>query len=240
MLGRTLFTLFLAVFPAAAASAQDRGVFDIALGALDVGVFAYSGVESGGRYSTAGQLRSTGVVGALADVRYEAKSQGSITPRGYVPEVYEERANIGVRSTDLTITYDDGVPRPPEFNPPREPSARGIDPATQGDALDLMTVLYLLLKTQPERDVCALDTPVFDGVRRTRLIMAVETRAAGEIVCAAEYRRIAGFAAWELRERPASLFRLVYSEVSPGVFRATSGAIDTNYGVVRLERRRDD
>ena len=243
---RLLHTLFrlvgclvLAASLAGPAAAQDRGVFDIYLGSIPVGIFAFSGVESRGRYSTAGQLRSTGLLGALADVRYDAKSRGLLRGARYVPEFYEERANIGTRSTDLVISYKNGVPEPPEFNPPRDGDTPALDPARQGDTIDLMTMLYALLKDLPEAEVCRFDTPVFDGVRRTRLTMGVEARAPGEIICAAEYRRIAGFKAWELRDRPVSPFRLIYTETSDGVFRATSGVLDTVYGIVRLERRDD-
>lgn len=236
-LTRLVAGLAVALTFAGSVTAQDRGVFDIYLGSIKVGIFAFSGVESRGRYSTAGQLRSTGLLGTLADVRYDAKSRGVLRGTTYVPEYYEERANIGTRSTDLVISYKNGVPGQPDFNPPRDSKRPAIDPASQGDAIDLMTMLYALLKDLPESEVCRFDTPVFDGVRRTRLTMGVESRDPGVITCAAEYRRIAGFAAWELRDRPVSPFRLVYTEAPGGMFRATSGALDTVYGIVRLERR---
>ncbi|MDJ1008430.1 MAG: DUF3108 domain-containing protein [Paracoccaceae bacterium] len=220
-----------------ASEAQDRGVFDIYLGALKVGVFAFSGIEDRGRYSTAGQLRSTGFIGALADVRYDAKSRGSVRNGEYIPEVYEESANIGARSTDLVISYKNGVPEPPRFDPPRQSNRPPLNPAAQGDTIDLMTMLYTLLKDVPAAEVCRYDALAYDGVRRTQVTMRVETRSADIVTCAAEYRRIAGFSAAELRDRPVFPFRLVYAAREDGDFRAVAVDLETVYGVVRLERR---
>ena len=219
------------------AQSQDRGVFDIYLGTFKVGLFAFSGVEERGRYSTAGQLRSVGLIGVIADVRYDAKSRGRVRAGRYVPEAYEERANIGSRSTDLVMSYKNGVPGPPRFDPPRDSDRPALDPAAQGDAVDLMTMFYTLLRDQPEDEVCGQETYVFDGVRRTRVRLQVESRAPGRITCAAEYRRIAGFSAWELRERPVIPFRLVYVETDDGTYSAEEGILDTVYGIIRLERR---
>lgn len=225
------------LFHPVSAAAQDRGVFDIYLGALKVGVFAFSGVEGRGRYSTAGQLRSTGLIGALADVRYDAKSRGRVSAGRYVPEAYEERANIGARATDLVIAYKNGVPDAPRFNPPRESRRPALNPAAQGDTIDLMTMLYTLLKDVQPADVCRYDALAYDGVRRTRVTMRVETRQPDVVTCAAEYRRIAGFTPAELRDRPVFPFRLVYTALESGAYRATAVDLETVYGVVRLERR---
>jgi len=219
------------------AQSQDRGVFDIYLGPFKVGLFAFSGVEERGRYSTAGQLRSIGLIGAIADVRYDAKSRGRVLDGGYVPESYEERANIGSRSTDLVMSYKNGVPGPPLFNPPRDSDRPALDPRAQGDAIDLMTMFYALLRDQPEAEVCGQESHVFDGVRRTRVRLQVESRAPGQITCAAQYRRIAGFSAWELRERPVFPFRLVYVGNDDGTYSAEEGVLETVYGIIRLERR---
>lgn len=224
----------------ASAQTRERAVFDIFLGDFRVGVFAFSGVEARGRYSVAGQLRSTGLIGALADVRYDAKSQGRIRQGRFVPESYTERGNIGERSTDLVISYKNGVPEAPVFDPPRADASRDLDPSEQGDAIDLMTMLYTLLKDVDGRDVCRYDVFAYDGVRRTRVTMRPETNTADGVTCAAEYRRVAGFSAAEMEERPVFPFRVIYSGLGEGRYRATAMDVETVYGVVRLERRAEE
>ena len=208
--------------PAALAAEGDRGVFDIYLADFKVGLFAFSGVEAGGRYSTAGQLRSTGLIGTLADVRYSARSKGRIVGNRYIPESYEETGNIGERSTDLVISYKNGVPEDPVFDPPRQDARPGLDPGTQGDAIDLMTMLYTLLKDVPADRVCDYDTFSYDGVRRTRVTMRLETRSPERVTCAAEYRRVAGFTTAELVDRPVFPFRVVWAPNGQGGYRATA------------------
>lgn len=229
----------LAMAGSAVAQGRERGVFDIYLADIRVGLFAFSGVETRGRYSTAGQLRSTGLIGALADVRYDAKSQGRIVGDRFVPESYVENGNIGSRSTDLVISYKNGVPEPPIFDPPRPDGRPRLDPGSQGDAIDLMTMLYTLLKDVPDREVCDYDAFVYDGVRRTQVSMRLETRAPDRVTCAAEYRRVAGFSSAEMADRPVFPFRLIYDAMPGGGFRATALDLETVYGVVRLERRPD-
>lgn len=221
----------------AAAQGRDRGVFDIYLGSFKVGLFAFSGVEARGRYSAAGQLRSTGLIGALADVRYDAKAQGRVQQARHVPEVYEERANIGSRSSDLVISYKNGVPEETRFDPPRQSERPALDPRTQGGAVDLMTLFYTLLRDVPEDEVCRYDSFVFDGVRRTRVVLRPETRADTRISCAAEYRRVAGFSTAEMLDRPVFPFRLEYEATGEGTWRAVGALVETVYGTVRLDRR---
>ncbi|MEM9707439.1 MAG: DUF3108 domain-containing protein [Pseudomonadota bacterium] len=229
----------LALWASSAEADPNRGVFDIYLGNLKVGVFAFSGVEAQGRYSTAGLLRSTGVVGFFANVRYDAKSQGRVRGARYVPSSYEERAEIGAQSSELSIIYDNGVPRAPVFNPPR-PGENDVDLGRQGDALDLMTALYTLLRGVPEPEVCGYDAFVFDGVRRTRLSLAPREADGRRVICDAEYRRVEGFTAEELSERPTFGFDLVFAPIADGLWAVDEANVDTVYGPIRLERRPPD
>lgn len=226
--------LWAAALPGAA---QDRGVYDIFLGNVPVGIFAYSGVEGQGRYSLAGQLRTTGLVGALTSVRYDAKTQGRIRGGRFIPGSYEERATIGDRDTVLSITYENGVPNPPVFTPPRQSDRPMVDAAQQGDALDLLTALYALFRDTPSDALCRFSSFIFDGARRTGLSLRPLRQSADEAVCAAEYRRISGFTVAELRRRESFDFRLVYTPNGDGTWVVARADVESVYGVVSLERR---
>ncbi len=221
-----------------AVQAQDRGVFDIYLGAVPVGVFAFSGVEARGQYSLAGQLRTTGLVGSLTRVRYDARARGRRLGERYVPMSYDELAVIGERQTHLSITYQDGVPARPVFSPDRVPDRPDVDPAAQGDAVDLLTGLYALFRDLPEQELCQFRSFIFDGARRTSIVLRPLRQNESEAYCAAEYRRLEGFTERELARRAAFDFQLVYEPLSDDRWRVIRADVETVYGVVTLQRRR--
>lgn len=229
--------ILCACLGATGAAAQDRGVYDIRLGNVPVGVFAYSGVEAQGRYSLAGQLRTTGLIGSFTNIRYDAKTVGRVLRGAFQPELYEEKASIGNRESELTIRYTDGVPGPPEFTPPRVSSRPLVDPAEQGDALDLLTALYALFRATPQNQICTFQTFIFDGARRTRISLRLLRLSDTEAVCAGAYRRIEGFSEGELARREVFDFRLVYAPVGDGNWRVAQADVESVYGVVSLERR---
>ncbi len=233
----TLVAMLLCLCTLTPARADDRGVYDVLLGSVPVGVFAFSGVEARGRYSLAGQLRTTGLIGAVTNVRYDAKTVGRVQGRRFVPSVYEEQATIGNRKTDLTITYRNGVPLPPRFSPPRENGRSGVEPAEQGDALDLLSALYILFRETPSSELCSFRTFIFDGVRRTGLTLQALRRSPTEVVCRAEYRRIEGFSVAELRRRETFDFQLVYTPVGGGLWQVDRADLESVYGVVSLKKR---
>lgn len=222
---------------AGSAAAQDRGVYDIFLGAVPVGLFAFSGVEARGQYSLAGQLRTTGLVGALTQVRYDAKARGQIVGGRFRPMAYDEVARIGARKTTLSITYRGGVPDAPVFDPPRVSNRPTVDPGDQGDTLDVLTGFYALLRDLPEDEVCRFRSLIYDGARRTSIALRPLRKSETEAVCAAEYRRLGGFTEAELRVRETFDFQLFYEVTAAGDWRVQQADVETVYGVVRLERR---
>ena len=232
-----MIVAFVLAISSAPSRADDRGVYDVFLGSVPVGVFAYSGVEARGRYSLAGQLRTTGLIGAVTNVRYDAKTVGRISGGNFVPSVYEEQATIGNRKTDLKITYRNGVPSPPVFSPPRDDDRPSVNPAEQGDALDLLTALYILFRETPLTELCSFRTFIFDGVRRTSLSLRTIRRSPTEVVCRAEYRRIAGFSVAELRRRETFDFQLIYTPVGNGFWQVERADLESVYGVVSLNKR---
>ncbi|MEL7027189.1 MAG: DUF3108 domain-containing protein, partial [Pseudomonadota bacterium] len=182
MLCRLMGVVVLCMGHGFGANAQDRGVYDILLGAVPVGVFAFSGVEAQGRYSLAGQIRTSGLVGALTNVRYDAKAQGRRIGDRFVPTLYEEQATVGDRKTDLSITYQSGVPNPPVFVPPRQTDRPDVDPADQAGTLDLLTALFVLFRDTPADMLCSFSAPIYDGARRTSIALRFLRQSGDEII----------------------------------------------------------
>jgi hypothetical protein len=228
----------IAVMPVAAA-AEDRqaATFDIYLRGVKAAQLGFSAVEDVGRYSAAAKLQTSGLIGWLRTVGYEAQAQGSLRGHDLVPSSYRERRINDEDERSARMAYRNGVPQGRVFDPPQPPREGDIDPATQGGTLDVMSAIYAVFRDKPRDKVCAVDEYLFDGRRRTRIV-AGDPRAEGDtIVCDALYRRIAGFSAADMAERQEFPFRLIYEENGNGTWHVTKVEMDTTYGRGSMIRR---
>jgi hypothetical protein len=222
---------------AAAAQTQQAAIFDIYLRGVKAAQLAYSAVEDGGRYSAAAKLQTTGLLGWLRTVSYEAQAQGRIRGHDLVPSRYDERRINDDDERSAQMVYRGGVPQGRVFDPPQPARPDDIDPATQGGTLDVMSAIYSVFREKPRDKVCAVDEYLFDGRRRTR-IAAGNPRAEGDtIVCDATYRRLAGFSDADMSERQVFPFRLIYEENGNGTWHVTRVEMDTTYGKGSMVRR---
>jgi hypothetical protein len=234
----SLLIAALVSFAAATAGAQTThtGTFDLKLSGVPAGVVGFSAVEDGGQYSAAVEARSSGLVALVRDLSYDARATGRITERGFVPTRYQESANTGERQSRAVMEYVRGVPQVKSYDPPQERRSRDVDPATQGGTVDPMTAIYALLRDVPREEVCTLSVPVFDGRRASRVTTSGPKADGDRIVCAGEYRRIAGFSERQMREKARFPFSITYAPAGDR-YRVERIAIDTLYGRATLDRR---
>jgi hypothetical protein len=234
---RLLLSVLLAL-PAAVAEAQTThaATYDLTLGGLRAGVVSFSAVEDGGQYSAAARAVSSGLVALVQDLSYDARATGRLTGGGFVPSRYQESANTGERSSRAVMEYVNGVPQLKAYDPPQERRSRDVDPATQGGSLDPMTAIYALLRDVPREEVCTLDVPVFDGRRASRVTTAGPQADGALIVCAGEYRRVAGFSRSQMRKKTRFPFTITYAPAGAR-YQVERISIDTLYGRATLDRR---
>lgn len=222
---------------AAAAEGEQAATFDIYLRGVKAAQLAYSAIEESGRYSAAAKMKTSGLIGWLRTVSYEAQAQGSVRGHDLVPSLYRENRINDDDERGAQMAYRGGVPQGRVFDPPQPPRPGDIDPATQGGTLDVMSAIYAVFREKPRDKVCAVDEHIFDGRRRTR-ITAGSPRAEGDtIVCDAQYRRIAGFSAEDMAERQIFPFRLIYEENGNGTWHVTRVEMETTYGKGSMVRR---
>jgi hypothetical protein len=171
-------------------------------------------------------------------VRYDARVSGRVTNGRFTPVRYEEDADTGKRQSQSVMEYKAGVPQVKVYNPPKTPRPSDIDPATQGGTVDPLTAAFAALRDVAPEEACRLKLVLFDGRRRSQVVLAdPQPTGGGGLACAGEYRRLEGFSDKEMAEKSRFPFRMTYAPLPDGRLRVVEVAMDTIYGKGRLTRR---
>lgn len=232
----------VAAGPVAAPAAQSaerlqEGQFDLVLRGIRAAVLTYRGAENAGSYAVSGRLESAGLAHMMRRMRYDAKVQGRRQGARFLPGRYEEEADTGKRQQRAVMAWRGGVPVVEKVLPAREAGDTDLDPATQRGTVDPLTALYATLRDVPAGEACRSDVTMFDGRRRSQLRLSAPEASAGQITCAGEYRRLAGFSEREMAERSRFPFRLTYAPAEGGMVRVVEVSMETIYGRAVLRRR---
>ena len=222
---------------AAAAQTTDNASFDLRIRGISAGSLVFSGVQEGAGYAVNGKLQSGGLVGMLKRVRYDAQAQGRISKGRYVPSSYSEAADTGKRQSQAVMGYRAGVPQVTQYQPAQKPRSYDVDPSTQGGTVDPLTALYATLRDVDAGQECNRSLQIFDGRRRTELVLGAPQATAAGVSCAGEFRRVAGYSADDMAEKTRFPFTLSYAPVEGGRMRVVEVATDTLYGRATLTRR---
>ncbi len=231
--------LALVLGQSAALSAQQittDAVFDVSFRGIKAGVAAFKGVTTDNAYTVAGQLKSTGLIGAVVNLSYNVKAQGVRQGDRFIPRSYSENNRDGAAVSRATISFQNGVPNIVDTNPPATRGPYALDPATQAGTLDPGTGLFTVLRDRPRNEVCNESVDIFDGSRRARVTLGAPKEANGQITCAGSYTRIAGYEPWEMEERKTFLFRAEFRPAGD-LWQVSRVGIQTVYGEARLDRR---
>lgn len=222
----------------ASADQQDSAIFDLTLRGIHAGTLSVAGAIEGRGYAATGVLKSGGLVALVRKVRYDARAFGTHAKGRFTPSRYEEDADTGRRQSQSVMEYRAGVPQVKVYNPPKPPRPGDIDPATQAGTVDPLTAAYAALRDVAPEEACHLKLVMFDGRRRSQVVLAdPRPTADGGLTCAGEYRRLEGFSAEEMAEKSRFPFRMTYAPLPDGRLRAVEVSMDTIYGKGRLTRR---
>ncbi|PZR00089.1 MAG: DUF3108 domain-containing protein [Cereibacter sphaeroides] len=221
---------------AAPVMAADAVVFDLSVRGIKAGTLTFTGDAGGGRYEVKGRLESAGLVGMLRKVRYDGQADGALKGEKFTPARYFEKADTGKRQSESVMEYRRGVPQIKVYNPPRAPGEGGLDPATQGGTVDPLTAMYAALRDVPAGQECNKKLVLFDGKRRTQVVLGKPRATDAGVSCAGEYRRLEGFSADDMAEKSRFPFTL-YLQPEGGQMRVTEVAMESIYGNAKLIRR---
>ncbi|MFC3060463.1 DUF3108 domain-containing protein [Paenirhodobacter populi] len=239
-LRRFALSALLAAFCAQGARADqtDRIVFDFSLRGITAGQLAINGEIKGNTYSASGVLKTSGFLGAIRTLRYDAQVSGRYAQGRFTPSRMDETAQRGNERVEYVMLYRNGVPAGVTRNPPRQPRESDVDPAAQGGTIDPLTALYAVLRDVDRGEACRFSAYMFDGSKRSQVTLSEPVAAGNGVRCSGEYRRIAGFSEREMREKPRFPFTLTYAPTPDGQrLRVVSIDTDTILGKGRLIRR---
>ena len=237
-----LLGIWLVLGPVSFAWAQEAKTsaqFDVAIGALRVGVFWIDGSTSRRAYTVSSGFQSTGLIGGLADVAVAMTARGTRRDGQFFPARYGEDVRAGRRQGAIVMTYRNGVPKvsgqkirdedDDDDTPP-------VDAATQKGTLDPLSATFALLHRQPLAGACQVDRFMFDGERRTRVVMTTLRQERDIWVCSGQFLRLAGYSERDLR-RSGVVDVVVRYRLEGDDLVATQAQFRSLRGVLRLTRR---
>lgn len=222
---------------AAPGALAEQARFSFVLRGITAGSLDWSGSGSpGGAYAVSGVLKTSGLAAMVKRVRYSATAKGTLTDEGvYVAGSYSEDADTGKRQSQSVMGWQKGVPTIQSYIPERQPRAYDVDPATQKGTVDPLTAMFATLRDVAPGEECRANLDLFDGRRASKLVLGSPQKTGDTVVCAGEYRRVAGFSPEDMAERTRFPFTLTYAPAGDRM-RVVEVAADTLYGKARLVR----
>lgn len=227
----------LALMAAGPLRAEAPVVFDLSIRGIPAATLRFDGRVADGRYRVAGKLESSGLVSILRRMRYQAEAEGAVKAKRFTPARYAETADTGRRQSQSVMEYRRGVPQVKRYLPPREDAEGDIDPATQGGTVDPLTAMFAALQDRPADSACDIALTLFDGKRRSQVVLAKPKAGNGGMTCAGEYRRLEGFTAEEMAERTRFPFTLRLEPTAAGMMQVAEVRMETLYGRAVMARR---
>ena len=224
----------LAVSQAGAAQpVQDTGRFDVFFAGLKAGELQYAMTQDAGQYTATGRLKPSGLVAAFADFALRAEVTGAVEGTSLAPEIYAATTGKEGARKERVIDWSGDLPK---VESSEAPDDHWADPALQGDAVDPLTALWLLMQDRPEADLCTLDISYFDGERRVQLVTEAPRPVEKGMACTGHYIRQGGFSEKALEEGHAFGFTLIYRPEDT-LWEVARIEVDTGRGPALLIRR---
>lgn len=213
MYGMTVALILMAFSPAANA-AEERADFTVSVAGVRAGTLSMAANRDGNQYAVRAEVKEGGVVGAIFNFYYGGVARGSVTADGaVVPSSYEGVRQIRDDKRKTLISFTAGRPASVTQDPARRSRKWDIDPASQGGTLDPVSATYSLLRDAPRDQACDRTIEVFDGSRRSRLIIQPgQSTGNQEWTCRGVYRRVAGYSPKDMKEKTDFPFTLFYAD----------------------------
>ncbi len=226
---------WLATVSAASAQETTQAQFDVAVLGAKIGVFQLVGAMDQRRYTAAAQFDTTGIVGTLRNLRFTMKATGRRDQGRLRPRQYTEDIVAGRRAVSARLDYVRGVPvlTGEKLGNDNSPV---LDPGSQRDTVDPLSALFLVMRDQSGDGVCTLNQTMFDGVRRTQIVLELNRRVGGLVECTATFRRLAGYTADQLKAGREVRIALNY-RTRGDLAELQSVRFGSTYGPVTLTRR---
>lgn len=226
--------LLCAAVPAAAQ--QTSGSYTVRALGLKVGDFALTGSVSGSKYTVSSQFVTSGLVGAVAGVKFLLSASGNVRGDAFRPSRYDEDMETGSRESRASLRYRNGVAR----STGSEVGTAGpfaVTDAQQKGAVDPLTAMFMVMRDQPRDGLCKVRQRIYDGERLTEV--ALTTRSddgGGGVTCSGLFRRVGGYSPEDLKRKGQFGLSVTY-EPAGDLMRAVKMRADTVHGRATLTRK---
>jgi len=219
------------VWAAAPALAQVETRFDVLLRGLTVAEITLVSRETGPAYALAGHVRSTGLAGVFARLRFRLQAEGVLAGTMPRPRRYAEDVDTGRRVSAVEVSFAGDAPQILRQTPVPGPDA--VPPGEASGTVDPLSALWHVARGGAAP--CDWRLPVYDGVRRSEIALGPPS-GLGPVTCDGVYTRIAGFPPEDMAERTTFPFTATYG-AQDGAFVLTEVAATSLLGPIRIVRR---
>jgi hypothetical protein len=220
------------------ASAAETHIFNLYILGFRAGTISTAINKKGQNYALAGKVQPTAFLRRLRDIGYTGTVYGRFGKgHKYSPSRYIGNMRTGTRTSTVKMHWTKGRPVVDSYEPSRPPRPYDIKPGAQKNTMDLLSSLHSVFEDSTKADLCGRTIPMFDGRRRTKLVLS-EPRFSGlKGTCNGTYTRVAGFSPEDMKERVNFPFKLLYELQDDGNYRLKSLSTTTTFGKASLVRR---
>ncbi len=206
--------------------------FDVRLGLAKIGEMQVKANNDGKSYSVATVLYTTGLVGALYDVRYDQASIGRIGVGGALVPVRhtatnDERGTI----SKLEILFSGDRVSSVTFDPVKTVPA---EVTTFRHTVDPMSLMYFLLRPASVAKVCTGEVELFDGRSRSNVKFTdIKRYNDGRVECSILYSGNGGNGG----KVGIALSSLVFMPDNNGLMQIQNFEANTSIGTLKIKAR---
>ena len=223
--------------PVQAQTAPETDVFTMSIRGISGGTVTLARTEANGGYAVTAKIAPSGLIRRIRNFSYRGSANGRLSGGVFAPDRYEERADTGRRQSEVVLVYADGVPEVARYVSDREAAPDTPAPETQGGTLDPLTAIHALLRDRSLAEGCAMRVVIFDGRRRSHIILEPAASDDGTTRCTGEYRRLQGFTAREVSRHLAFPIQIVLDPLGADMLRVRQVSFQSLYGTAALNRR---
>jgi len=203
--------------------------FDVRLGLAKIGEMGVVASNDDKSYSVATTLYTTGLVGAIYDVRYDQTAIGRIGVGGvFVPVRHTSTSDEQGKVSSLEILFSGDRVSSVAFDPAKNVSA---EVTTYRHTVDPMTLMYFLLRPVSSAKVCSGETELFDGRNRSKVgFTDIKRFNDGRVECSISYSGDGG-------KGGIALSALVFKPDNNGLMRIQKFEAHTSIGTLTIKAR---
>jgi hypothetical protein len=234
---RLLAMLALLALPGLAPAQGLDAQYDVSVAGVNGGTIGIRGRDGADSYAISAAARSTGLLASFVSYGFEGQAQGLIRNGRHVSRTYVEREDDEGEITGSTTTFRGDRVAGVTFDPPRPPRPYDLEPAKQSGVIDPLTALYLALRPVAASEACGRSWEVFDGRHVARLTIGPGTARGDGLRCEGEYRRLRGYSAEEMAERPLVPLRFDFEPAGEGRVQVREISSPAPIGRVVMRRR---